>query len=257
MIIIKSKFGILQFILSLFVLGHFFLLGVGIGLDMKWVEVSRISGPTITPQNPAVWLPGRRGGFWCPRGLSSWLVKSGPPWVPRPFRLPKARFWRFGTRGVPSLILLWRGVDRFDMRGAHSLVLLWSSADLAVGGFLGNWAGFMTLVILPLSFVRIKFSLDCVFYIRHPGRTILLHSQTPKFCRNSKSLFFFSSWTKNAAWILDIAAKAKEAETKDFPTFQPSKKENSPPSTRDRSRRKLHQALDEPPNANQECVGVG
>ena len=118
MIIIKSKFGVLQFRPSLFVLGHFFLLGVGIGFDMKWVGVSRISGPTIAPQNPTVRLPGRRGGFWCPQGLLSWLVKSGPPWVPRPFRLPKARFCRFGTRGVLSLILFMdrRGSLRYARR---------------------------------------------------------------------------------------------------------------------------------------------
>ena len=42
-----------------------------------------------------------------------------------------------------------------------------------------------------------------------------------------------------------------------FPTFQLGKKEDSPPSTNDRSRRRLRQALDEPPNANQECAGVG
>ena len=30
----------------LFVLGHFFLLGVGLGLDMKWAEVPRSFGPT-------------------------------------------------------------------------------------------------------------------------------------------------------------------------------------------------------------------
>ena len=131
------------------------------------------------------------------------------------------------------------------MRGTHSLVLLWSGADLAIGGFLGNWAGFMSLVILPLSFVRMKFSLDCTFYIRHPRRTILLHSQTPEFCRNSKSPFF-SLWTKNAAWILDVAVGAKEAKAKDFPTFQLGKKEDFPPSTRDRSKRRSCQALDEP-----------
>ena len=71
------------------------------------------------------------------------------------------------------------------------------------------------------------------------------------------SFFFFSSWTKNAAWILDVAAGAKEAKAKDFPTFQPGKKEDFPPSTRDRSRRRSRQALDELPNANQECAGVG
>ena len=61
----------------------------------------------------------------------------------------------------------------------------------AVGGFLGNWAGFISLVILSLSFMRIKFPLDCAFYIRHPRRTILLHLQTLEFCRNSKFFFFF------------------------------------------------------------------
>ena len=68
---------------------------------------------------------------------------------------------------------------------------------------------------------------------------------------------FAPSWTKNAAWILNVVAGAKEVEAKDFPTFQLGKKEDSPPSTNDRSRRRLRQALDEPPNANQECAGVG
>ena len=45
------------------VLGHFFLLGMGHELDMKWVKVANSFGPTITPQNPAVWLIGRGGGF--------------------------------------------------------------------------------------------------------------------------------------------------------------------------------------------------
>ena len=37
-----------QFGPSLLVLRHFFLLGVGLGLDMKWAGVSRIFDPTIT-----------------------------------------------------------------------------------------------------------------------------------------------------------------------------------------------------------------
>ena len=56
-----------QFGLSSFVLGHFFLLGMGLGLDMKWTRIAKFFGPTITPQNPTVWLLGQRGGFWCPR----------------------------------------------------------------------------------------------------------------------------------------------------------------------------------------------
>ena len=56
---------------------------------------------------------------------------------------------------------------------------------------------------------------------------------------------------------MGIAAKAKEAEAKDFLTFQPGKEEDSPPSARDCSKRRLRQALDEPPNTNQECARVG
>ena len=46
--------------------------------------------------------------------------------------------------------------------------------------------GLILLVIPSLNFVRIKFPLDFAFYIRHPGRTVLSHLQTPEFCRNSK-----------------------------------------------------------------------
>ena len=52
--------------LSSFVLGHFFLLGVGLRLSIKWAGVVKFFDPTIVPQNPAVRLLGRRGGFWCP-----------------------------------------------------------------------------------------------------------------------------------------------------------------------------------------------
>ena len=51
---------------SLFILGHSFLLGVGLGLSMRWVRVVKFFDPTIAPQNPVVRLLGRRGGFWCP-----------------------------------------------------------------------------------------------------------------------------------------------------------------------------------------------
>ena len=51
---------------SLFVLDHFFLLGMGLGLSMRWVGVVKFFDPTIAPQNPVVQLLGRRGGFWCP-----------------------------------------------------------------------------------------------------------------------------------------------------------------------------------------------
>ena len=44
--------------LSLFVLGHFSLLGVGLGLSIKWAEVAKFFGPTIAPQNSTVQLFG-------------------------------------------------------------------------------------------------------------------------------------------------------------------------------------------------------
>ena len=56
---------------------------------------------------------------------------------------------------------------------------------------------------------------------------------------------------------MGVTVEAKEAEAKDPPILQPDKKENFLPSTRNRSLRRSCQVLDEPPNANQECVGVG
>ena len=32
----------------MFILGHLFLLGVGLGLDMKWAGVAKFFGPTLT-----------------------------------------------------------------------------------------------------------------------------------------------------------------------------------------------------------------
>ena len=58
-----------QFGLSLFILGRFFLLGMGLRFCIKWVGVAEFFDPIIAPQNPAVRLLGRRGGFWCPRAF--------------------------------------------------------------------------------------------------------------------------------------------------------------------------------------------
>ena len=46
---------------------------------------------------------------------------------------------------------------------------------------------------------------------------------------------------KDAAKIRDDAVKAREAEAKDVPSFQPSKKEIPPPSVKTRSRCRSHQ----------------
>ena len=56
---------------------------------------------------------------------------------------------------------------------------------------------------------------------------------------------------------MGVAAEAKRTEAKDPPIIQPDKKEHSPPSTKNRSQCKSCQVPDYPPNANQECAGVG
>ena len=55
--------------LSTLILKWFFILGVGLGLNMKWAEVARFLGPTIAPKNPIVRILGWGGGFWCPRAF--------------------------------------------------------------------------------------------------------------------------------------------------------------------------------------------
>ena len=72
-----------------FVLGHFFLLGMGLGLDMKWARVPRSFGSTIAPQNHAARLLGWGGGFWCSRAyiMVGWVLfpygRQGPFAYPR------------------------------------------------------------------------------------------------------------------------------------------------------------------------------
>ena len=56
---------------------------------------------------------------------------------------------------------------------------------------------------------------------------------------------------------MGVATEAKRTEAKDPPILQPDKKAHSPPSTRNRNKRRLCQAFVEPPNSNQEYAGVG
>ena len=60
----------------LFILGHFFLLGMGLELNMKWAEIPRSFAPTIALQNLAARLLGRGGGFWCSRAyiMAGWVL---------------------------------------------------------------------------------------------------------------------------------------------------------------------------------------
>ena len=80
----------------LFVFGHFFLLGMGLGLDMKWARVPRSFGPTIAPQNHAARLLGREEDFDV-LGPISWPVESCSPMgarAPSPTQGTLLAFWR-------------------------------------------------------------------------------------------------------------------------------------------------------------------
>ena len=85
-----------QFGLSLFIIGRFFLLGMGLGLCIKRAGVAEFFDPTLSGSSD------EEQDFDVLR-LLSWLVKSYPPSVPEPFRLSKARSWCFGIRSVSSL----------------------------------------------------------------------------------------------------------------------------------------------------------
>ena len=142
--------------------------------------------------------------------------------MPEPLHLPKARSWRFGIWGAPSLMPLWSNTDHFGIRGAHSLVPLWSNADLAIKDFLGNWAGLILLVILSLNFVQIKFPLDFAFYIRHLSRTVLSHLQTPEFCRNSKFSTLQELRMPPRSWTSQL--RQMKQRPKIFPPFNRARK---------------------------------
>ena len=137
----------------LFILGHFFLLSMGLGLDMKWAGIPKSFGPTIAPQNHAARLLEQGGRFWC----SQAYVMAG--WVLFPyghqglFACPRFAPGVSTVRGTLSLMLLWDDVDRFNIQSVYLMAPLWNGVDLADEGSLGNWAKFISLSIPSLSFV--------------------------------------------------------------------------------------------------------
>ena len=88
-----------------FVLGHFFLLGVGLRFEMEWAEASRTFWPHNSPLKsccPAPRMGRRILTFWGPRHGRLSLVSL---WVSGFLRLPMACSWCFGVRGALSLML--------------------------------------------------------------------------------------------------------------------------------------------------------
>ena len=66
----------------MFVLGHFFLLNMGLGLDMKWAGVPKPFGPIIASQNPAADSSDGEEDFDV-LGPISWPVESCSPMAAR------------------------------------------------------------------------------------------------------------------------------------------------------------------------------
>ena len=141
-----------------FVLGHFFLLGMGLGLDIKWARVPRSFGPTIAPQNPAVQILGRGGGFWHSRAyiMADWVLfpYGGQGFFIYPWHDLGASTYEAHCH---ECFLFGDNADRFDIQKVYSMAPLWSSADLEVVGSLGNWAKFILFDIPSLSFVNGEF----------------------------------------------------------------------------------------------------
>ena len=122
----------------LFVLGHFFIFGMGLGLDMKWARLCQILQPHNSPSKSYYLAPQMEMRVLMFSGLYHGRLSLVPLWAPRSLRLPKARSWRFDVRDALSLVLLWDDAGRFGMRNMYSMALFWSGADLAVEGSLGN-----------------------------------------------------------------------------------------------------------------------
>ena len=137
-----------------FILRHFFLLGMGLVLDMKWAGLCQILQPHNSPSKSYCPAPRTEMRILMFSGLYHGRLSHVPLWALGFLRLPKARSLHFGVRGASSLVLPWGDADRFGIRNMYSMAPLWSGTDLAVEGSLWNWAKFISLDIPSFSFVR-------------------------------------------------------------------------------------------------------
>ena len=93
---------------SSFVLRHFFLLGVGFGLEMEWAKASRTFWPHNSPSKSCCPAPRTGRKILMFSGLHHGRLSLVSLWVSGFFRLPMARSWRFGVRGaLSSMFSFW------------------------------------------------------------------------------------------------------------------------------------------------------
>ena len=74
-----------------FVLGYFFLLSVGLGFKMEWVETSRTFWPYNSPLKSCCSAPQARRRILTFSGLNHSRLSLVSLWVPEFLRLPMAR----------------------------------------------------------------------------------------------------------------------------------------------------------------------
>ena len=129
-----------------------------LGLEWNGPRPVEPSGPTIAPQNPAVWLLGRRGGFWRSRAY----VMIG--WVSFPYGCQSFLDYPWHAPSVSAYkvhrhhsLFFGDNADRFGIQKAYSMAPLWSGADLEIEGSLGNWVKFILLDIPSLNSVCSEF----------------------------------------------------------------------------------------------------
>ena len=108
----------------LFVLGHFFLLGMGLRPDMKWAGLYQILQPHNSPSKSCCPALRTERRVLMSSGLYHGRLSLIPLWAPGPLCLPKARSWRFDVRGALSSILLWDDANRFGIRNVYSMAPL-------------------------------------------------------------------------------------------------------------------------------------
>ena len=145
-----------QFGPSSFIFGHFFLLGVGLGLDMKWDGVAKFFDPTITPKNPRAYVTAGQV-------LSSVSAKTSSPAQGTLLAL------RYTRHTIINAFMKRRRSLRYTRRafmkrcGPNGWGFPWK---LGGTNFTCN------------SFFEFRANLvllDFAFYIRHPGRIVLSH----------------------------------------------------------------------------------
>ena len=153
---------------------------MGLGLSIKWVGVAEFFDPTIAPQNSAVRLLERRGGFWCPQAfimacqVLSFISARAFSLVQGTFLLlwyterALIKFWRLcaphiqqcdGNLMVGISLTLWTG------KPAQLFLTLQSAPSLNSGGF---------VLLMFNGVINLTMGISLTLWARKPARLFLI-----------------------------------------------------------------------------------